>query len=498
MPAFTAAGYTRRTMRARASILRRLFAGLVIAGHVFALLAACSLQRYQPAPLDPAASARAFEARSTDSPGLKQYMLAHGHPDSDWPVQRWGLADLTLLAFYYRPDLELARAQASAARARAAAAAQRAPIGLKPVMWHHSLQPPETTGPWSLGFEVEIPLGEESRRQAIREQYDALAEAAELGVGSVAWAARSEVRARFLDCYAAARTLELLDAEARERRSLVTLLERRFEMGAGSAVELGGARLKLAEVEGQTQSAQLAREQSLSGLARALGLPLTAVRTMSFDYAALELSPAPPNDRDVQRAALLNRLDVRAKLLEYAAADAAVKLEIARQYPTVTLSPGYLWDQGDNIWSLVATVLVPVAGNKPAIEAAQAGRQAAAREFLAMQGRVISDADGAQARYQKAQEGVASAKRVIDFQSARDQKAKKQFDAGYTDRVELTLSHLEALTVERNALSVGLETQRALGALEDALQVPLAGAPEPSWAREKAQAGSSSPGLARQ
>ncbi len=425
-------------------------------------------------------------------------MLAHGHPASDWPVQRWGLADLTLLAFYYRPDLELARAQASAARAQAVAVAQRAPIGLKPVVWHHSLQPPVTTSPWSLGFEVEVPLGGTGRREALSEQYGFLAEAAELGVGSVAWAVRSEVRVRFLDCYAAGRMLELLDAEARERRSLVTLLERRFEMGAGSALELGSARLKLAEVEGQIQSAQLAREQSLSGLARALGLPLTVVRGMSFDFGTLEQTPVPPNDREVQRTALLNRLDVRAKLLGYAAADAAVKLEIARQYPTVTLSPGYLWDQGDNIWSLVGTVLVPAAGNKPAIEAAQARREAAGRDFLVLQGKAISDADGAQAHYQKAQEGAASARRVVELQSARDQKAKKQFDAGYTDRVQLTLARLEALAVERNALSVGLETQRALGALEDALQVPLAGAPLPSWVRDKTQAGSSSPGLARQ
>jgi outer membrane protein, heavy metal efflux system len=143
-------------------------------------------------------------------------------------------------------------------------------------------------------------------------------------------------------------------------------------------------------------------------------------------------------------------------------------------------------------------VLVPFAGNKPAIEAARAGREAAARDFLALQDKVISDADSAQSRYQKAQEGAASARRIVDLQFARDQKAKKQFDAGYTDRVELTFSHLEALTVERNALSVGLETQRALGALEDALQVPLAGAPVPSWAREKIPSGSSSTGLARQ
>jgi cobalt-zinc-cadmium efflux system outer membrane protein len=465
---------------------------------VLVLLAGCALQRYEPAPLDPAASARTFESRSVDAAVLKQYMLAHGHPASDWPVQRWGPTDLTLLAFYYRPDLELARAQAAAARAQVTAATQRAPIAIKPVVQHHSLQPPETTGPWSLGFEVEIPLSGSGRREAISEQYGSMAAAAELGVGSVAWAVRSEVRARFLECFAASRTLELLDGEARERGSLVALVQRRFEVGAASALELGSARLKQAEVEAQIQNAQLAREQCLGRLARALGLPLAAARGISFDFAALEQTPVPPSDIGVQRTALLNRLDVRAKLFDYAAADAGVKLEIARQYPSVKLSPGYLWDQGDNIWSLVATLLVPAAGNRPAIQAAQARREAAARDFLALQGKVISDADAAQARYLKAREGAAAARQVVDLQAARGKEAKKQFDAGYTDRVELTLARLEALAAERNALTVGLETQRALGALEDALQVPLAGAPLPSWTREQKQAQTSSPGLARQ
>jgi outer membrane protein, heavy metal efflux system len=486
-------------MCARGNLLRQFVTGSLIAGSALALLlpVGCTLQRYEPAPLDPAASAQRFESRTTDAPGLKQYMLEHGHPAAEWPVQRWTLADLTLLAFYYRPDLEVARAQAAAARAQVAAATQRPPIGLKPVVWHHSLQPPETTSPWSLGFEIEVPLGGSGRREAIGEQYGALADAAQLSVGSTAWAARSDVRARFVDYYAAGRTLELLDAEARERRALVSLLERRFEMGAGSALDVGSARLRLAEVEGQIQSAQLTREQALSALARSLGLPLTAVRGMSFDFAALEQTPVSPSDRDGQKAALLNRLDVRAKLLEYAAADAAVKLEIARQYPTVTLSPGYLWDQGDNIWALVATILVPAAGNKPAIEAAQAGRKAAAQDFLALQVKVISDADGAQARYRKAQENAVGAQRLAELQAARDQRAKRQFDAGHTDRVELTLARLEALTVERNVLSVGLDTQRALGALEDALQTPLAGAPAPSWTRDKAKAESASLGIAK-
>ena len=484
-------------MRADCGLLR-LIADLSIGGAALASLGGCALERYEPAPLDPAASASAFESRSVDASGLKEYMLAHGHPAAEWPVQRWGLADLTLLAFYYQPNLELVRAQAAAARAQVAAVTQRPPLAIKPVAQHHSLQRPDTTGPWTFGFEVEIPLSGSGRRAALSEQYGSYAQSAELAVGSAAWAARSEVRAHLLDCYAAGRTLELLEVEARDRRSLVSLLQRRFDAGAASAVELSSARLKQVEVESQIRDAQLGREQCLGGLAAALGLPLAAVHNMSLDFAAFQQTPAPPSDSAVQRSALLNRLDVRAKLYDYAAADAAVKLEIARQYPSVTLSPGYIWDQGDNIWSLVATILVPAGGNKPAIQAALAHRDAAAHEFLAAQGKVISDADAAQARYLKTMEGAVAVQQIVDQQSARGKETKKQFDAGRADRVELTLATLETLAVEHHALAARLETQRALGALEDALQMPLVGAPLPNWASETTHAQTATPGLARQ
>ena len=101
-------------------------------------------------------------------------------------------------------------------------------------------------------------------------------------------------------------------------------------------------------------------------------------------------------------------------------------------------------------------------------------------------------------RYRKAQENAAGARRLAELQAARDQRAKRQFDAGHTDRVELTLVRLEALAVERNVLAVGLDTQRALSALEDALQIPLAGAPAPTWTRDKTKPESSTLGLAKQ
>jgi outer membrane protein TolC len=459
-----------------------------------ACFSGCALQRYEPAPLDPAAAAQAFDSRAVDAPGLKDYFVAHGHPAARWPVQRWDLDALTLLAFYFHPDLELARAQAKAARADVAVATQRPPIGITPLIQHHSLTTPEQTSPWSVGFGVEIPLVSGTRREATQARYVYLADAADLQVGSVAWTVRSAVRLKLLDYYVAAGTVALLAAEVEQRTRLLGLLERRLEAGAVSRIDVSNARLAQAEIEAQVRAAQLAQVRSRAALAQALGLPLSAVQAMTFDFAAFEQTPMPAGDAGTQRAALLNRLDVRAKLLEYAAADAAVKLEIARQYPTFSISPGYLWDQSDNVWSIAATVLLPAGGNKPAIGAAQARREVAAREFLSLQDRVISEAEGAEARYRQAVEGASGSHRVVELRAARDLDTKKQFDAGYADRVELTLTQIETLTAQRNALAVAGEAQRALGALEDALQIPLTGGPLPGWNGNSAPA----PGLAAQ
>jgi outer membrane protein, heavy metal efflux system len=468
-------------MRRPASSFRYIVNSLLLCALALLGASGCALQRYEPAPLDAVASARAYEARSVDDPALRQYMVAHGYPQTQWPVPRWGLSELTLLAFFFHPELAVARAQAAAARADAAAAAQPPGFGVTPRVEHHSLEPEDAASPWSLGFEVEIPLAGTSRREAIGARYSFLADAAKLDVGSKAWAIRSRVRTRLLDLYAAQRTVSLTEGELNERSRLVALLERRFASGAASRVEMNAARLQQTQLEGDLRAAQLAQQRGRAALAQALGVPLAAMRELPLDFAALEQTPATLREVEAQRAALLNRLDVRASLLDYAAADAAVKLEIARQYPSLSLSPGYLWDQGDNVWSIAATLLLPAGGNRRAIDAAQAHREVAGREFLALQGRVISEAESAQAEYAKALEGVSAAEGALRLHSAREESVRKQFDAGYADRVELILAQLEAAAARRNALSVALETQRALGALEEALQMPLAGAPLPDW-----------------
>ena len=445
---------------------------------LLALLSACATQSYKPGSLDPDAAAKSFTSRRMDAPGLKDYMVAHGHAPSDWPVNQWGLTELTLAAFYYHPDLAIARAEAKAALAEAKLAGERSPIKVTPIVLHHSRQLDGTDSPWSLGFDVEIPIASDTRRAAIVERAGYFAESAELNVGSVAWEVRSRVRSRLLDLYSARSTEQSLAADVQARKALVALLERRLEAGLVSSTELSGAKVKLSEAQGQLDASATLEQQAIGQLAAALGVPLDALRGTSLSFGEFDTLPDAPSGTQVQREALMNRVDMRRTLLDYAAADAAVKLEVAKQYPSITLRPGYLWDQGISVWFVAADLVLPaVIGNVPGIRAAEARRETAAQQAIGQQANIITAVQSALATYEQAAAGAKAAVQASRIQLARNTQVQKQFDAGFTDRLEVTQARLEALSVERNAQAARVQTLRVLGQLEDSLQRPLSGGP---------------------
>ncbi|MFN0315661.1 MAG: TolC family protein, partial [Burkholderiales bacterium] len=235
-------------------------------------------QTYSPKPLDPQRLAAVYATRSTGDVGLKDYMQAHGV--STWPVASWGLKELTLLAFYFHPDLIVARAQAAAARTALEVAKSRPSWGIAPRVEHHSDRPPTDNTPWSLGFELEIPVFGSSRRAVLVEREQIAVETAELEVGYTAWQLRARVRDALLGLYSARRNLDLFEKEAQENEALLKLLQRRLQEGMASTGEVTTARLRATQARGEVETQKLAAERSLGVLSGALGVPLEITRAL--------------------------------------------------------------------------------------------------------------------------------------------------------------------------------------------------------------------------
>lgn len=438
------------------------------------LSSACANQVYHPKAIEVEKTADQFATRSLNSPALQQFMQSQGYPAETLPISTWGLRELTLAAFFYHPQLAVARAQWQATQAQEITAGQKPNPAVSGNVEHHS----KTDGgvsPWTLGISLDIPIETGDKRRIRIDQATSLSKAARIDIGQQAWQVRSRLQTSLIEYRTAFGQSGLLQRAADLQAAIVQMLQKRLEAGIVSDFDLATARLQLQQLQ-NTLAAETARGSELRAeLAVAIGIPVRALDAVKIDdrlpiiYPIEKLPPA-----DMQRAALLNRLDIRSALARYAAAESRLKLEIARQHPDIVLSPGYIFDQGDNLWSLGVSLLLGLSNkNQGPIAEAEAMREVEARQFEALQARVIGELEQALAQYASRLAELDKAESMVAAQQRQMAKSERLFKAGHIDRLEWTTAQLEGVVAEQGRLAATTRVHKALAALEDALQRPL-------------------------
>ncbi|HMV53763.1 MAG TPA: TolC family protein [Rhodocyclaceae bacterium] len=439
---------------------------------------ACSLQVHDPKPLDPSLVQSQLLARDPDDPALRDVLNRRGVNTAQWPLRVWDVAALTALAYELRDDLAQLRAERAVAEAaRETARVRRAP-GVELVTEHHSDRG-SNGSPWTLGLVLDLTLTGNSRRGARVAQADARAREADWLTARRAWQIRAEVRDAHANWVAALRHRSMLAEEATLRREEYSLYERRLELGAVSAAEPARARMREAESARELSAAEQAIARSRIELAFAVGLPAETLERLRLDEALSqpEGSPASPA---LQRAALNDRLDVRMALESYAAIDAQLQLEIARQIPEFSIKPGYAWDQGDNRWSLGLSALLPLLDrNQGQIAEARARRDAEAARFAALQAAAIAELDRARQVAMAAEAALEAAVKAREKEAALAARVERRFASGDADRLERVTAQLALNAAARREADARAAVERSRGTLEDAVQRPLGTIPAP-------------------
>ena len=211
-------------------------------------------------------------------------------------------------------------------------------------------------------------------------------------------------------------------------------------------------------------------------VAAAVGVPAAALQGAAISFEAFDRTPSlsalPP--ADARREALLQRPDVLAALADYAASQSALQLEIARQYPDVSLGPGFSWDQGALKWSLGLALVLPLMNrNEGPIAEAEARREEAATTFRSVQASVIADVDRALAGYVHAVRMSDTADALLRDRQKNERAAAAAFNAGEADRLAWISARLETAAAELARVDALSQAQQAMGLLEDALRRPL-------------------------
>ncbi len=443
----------------------RIFIGLAAV-----VLSGCV--HYQPRPISAPATLTSLESRSLSAPDLGAFLLAN-HRVAQWPPRSWDVETLTLVAFYYHPDLDLARARWAVARAGEITAGARPNPGVSVAPGFNSTTPVSQITPWILSLDLDFTIETAGKRGHRVSEARQLSDAARLNIATVAWQVRSRVRQSLLGLYAAGRTAVLLGGQQAIQESIVALLARQLEAGAISPFEATQARLDLDRIRLALHDAARQQAEARVQLAAALGLTVQALDGVQFDLEAFDAEPGDAPPAEARRQALLNRADILGALAEYAATQAALQLEIARQYPDIHLGPGYQLDQTDNKWTLgLSSVLSIFHRNQGPIAEADARRQEAASRFTSVQAGALAAVDLAIAAYRAALTKAATADAMLADQQKQERAARAQYDAGEISRLELNAIQLQLAGSQLARLDARVGTQQAIGQLEDAMQSP--------------------------
>jgi cobalt-zinc-cadmium efflux system outer membrane protein len=451
---------------------RKILPGLLCVG-MLAGAAGCGV--YHPRQLNPPQLENQYRIRTLADQKVQSFVeINFGEALPLWPPKVLDLRMLTLVGYYYSPDLEIARSQIAIAEAGIRAAGAR----INPTL---GLDSGFNTNPESAAIYGILPTFtiETAGKRGLRIlQAEKQAEAARIGLAEAGWLLRSRIRTAFYDHVFALRRRDLLQVEQSIRSEIVEIFDKRLAAGEAAQPELDIYRVDLITNEAALQVAIGDVAQTRSVLANSIGLPLSAIEDSRAESATLE---SPPTEQDlpilkVQRAGMLHRVDLRRTLSDYAATDAALRLELARQYPDLVLTPGYTFEEGFARYILSASIQsIPLfQRNRGPIAVAEAQRRQAGERFEALQSRAIGEMEKALVQYRAALgEWREATARLISVQRDREDAARRALAAGEGDRLTLATVRLQTVTAQNARLNALTRLHAALGTLEDAMQQPL-------------------------
>jgi cobalt-zinc-cadmium efflux system outer membrane protein len=432
------------------------------------LAAGCAVQHYHPAPIAAERTAAAFAARTLDDPGLRAFAETQYAPAA-WPPAAWDYRALSLAALYFNPSLEAARARIAESQAEILTAGARPNPSLTLT--------PGIPSPYLLTLDLSFPLETAGKRGYRLKTARSLDLAARLDLAQAAWTVRGAVRAALVDRLAASRTLDLLRIEADRRAEQARLLETMAAAGEIPRQEVSTAEVELSRAHSAVAEAETQSVEASAALAAAIGVPVAVLEDVRLAWPAWESPPSVESlpREEIERDAVLNRLDVRAALAKYAATESSLQLEIAKQYPDIDIGPGYTYEEKRSYFTVGFAATIPLLDrNQGPIAEAEARRRKAQADFVATQAEAISRSNRALALYAAALDGLAEAGRYADVQARRSEATRKSVQAGEQGRLDLDDAMIERSVAERARLDALTHAQRALGDLEDAVETPLA------------------------
>jgi len=397
------------------------------------LSAACVI--YDARPMDVPGVARAQATRTLDESAVEA-VRARIAPDASAE----GEADrLWLLAAILANDPKIAAARAAVSTAEAKARAERHVAAPALTLTSEYANDPATSSPWLIGGAISLPLDIGARRSSRLRAADLAVLIARYDFAEVVWAERGAARRALINRLIAQRRVTVSQELLALRDRHLAVLETRRKSGEISGADLELARLSREAAVQALAAARSQRAQAEETLASILGVRSTQIADRPWvwnDFDTPRLTSEVGGDARI--TAITARADILKALADYDRADAAYRGEIAKQFPALTVSPGYTWERGlVKLPVSLGLVLPPPDLNRHAIAAAAKARDEAGQHLEAVVASAAGEVDAASVERRLAMAALKDIRdRDLPVAQAMAKRAADRIRLGDISRVE--------------------------------------------------------------
>lgn len=274
------------------------------------------------------------------------------------------------------------------------------------------------------------------------------------------------------------------EREALARRSIETregslrVMRRRYEVGAGSKLDMTQAQTLLAQARTALQGLERDRAVNLNALALVVGRPVAvAPGTLSLTDAPddLVLPAGLPSDL------LVNRPDIVAAEHQLRAANADIGAARAAFLPSISLTGAYgtasdeldgLFSGGGEVWSFAPKIALPLfnAGRlKGSLDLSEARRDRAVAEYEQAIQSAFRDVSDALVRRRQLQLQIRTTREALDAQRERARLAQLRFDNGRSAYLEVLDAQRDLFEAEQGLVELRRAELASIVALYSAL-----------------------------
>ena len=443
------------------------------------LLSACGVL-YQSQPIQQQQNIDAIQQAAPNQEGFRHFVQTQ-YPQITWPIPSWDIDSLTLSALYFHPALKVAKSDYAVALAGITAAGLRPMVGLNGQL-SHSNQANGDINPWSYGLQVDIPVITANKRQINIDIARYQADIAKIQISETAWMLRQQLSLDLIQL-AEQRALQAsLEKLQKSQADLLNAYQKRLDIGIAGQSDVLPIRLQHDQSAWQLQQLTLQIRQTEQKILHDAGLteqnnqtlPIAPMNISQLLKARFEQPQAYQDTSTIQHQALTNRMDIQRGLAQYAKAESQLKLEMAKRYPDLSLSPGILYEYGDRIWSLGIGGMLNLLNKSSDLWAhAEQIRQNEATRFYALQHQVIQLSEQSYLKYHDAAHLLVTMTREYEQQARRKQQLENQWRQGLIDKTEYLQTEIQFYAAQQRLVQQQATVLRALQDIENVMQKPL-------------------------